>query len=231
MRHVSFATTLTLAAAAATACNDFATPAELSHPQVLALRAEPPAVPAGERAALSLLVAGPDGDVTPAAIDWAVIGVGEDLPTVGAIEIDGDGAVFFAAPQDTDGVTLAVVQATIHIDDAKPLTAVKGIGAGVLSATANPTILGLRIGGEPVADGGVITLTRGATVSLELDVDPLPGQDSIFSWYATRGEIELYRRSPTELVTPEEPGEGWLYAVYRDGAGGTAWRRVGLLVE
>jgi hypothetical protein len=51
------------------------------------------------------------------------------------------------------------------------------------------------------------------------------------SWFATVGEIELYRRNPTELVAPPDPDRGWLIAVLRDGVGGVTWQVVTLAVE
>jgi len=211
---------ITLAAGCLTACTDFETPAELSHAQILAVRADPPVVAAGERARLSVLVAGPDGRIEPAAVDWT-----------GPVEIDGDGA-WYRAPGSVDaGGIFDTIEVAVELDDGTTLTAVKAIGVGLPVVAANPEILEARVDGAPIVDGEPVILEVGQSVELDLRVSPAPGPDAIFSWYATTGEIDLYRRSPTELAAPDEPATGSLFAVYRDGLGGVAWRELSLRIE
>lgn len=214
----------------AVGCNDLSTPQELSHPQILAVRADPPIMPAGARSQLSVLVAGPDGEVQPEQTDWAVADAIPGVPPVGAIETDDDG-VWFVAPAATDGVVGVAVQVTVRLADASSLVAIKGIGVGAPNPTANPSIDEVRIGDEAAAEDVDVRLARGAVTPISVAVAPGPGPDAEYSWYATIGEIGLYRRNPSEIIAPEDAGTGWLYAVYRDGAGGVAWRRLPIVVE
>src|SRR5512135_2159121 len=55
------------------ACADFATPAELTKPTVLAVIADPPLVPPGAESALSVVLVGPDGPMDPDATTWKMI--------------------------------------------------------------------------------------------------------------------------------------------------------------
>lgn len=204
------------------ACNDFATPPELAAPQILGVRAEPPAIPAGERAALTALVAGPDGTIEPQRTEWAVVEAVEGAPVIGAIEVDGDG-VYYRAPDALDDPALATVQVTVEVAGDDALVALKAVGVGLPMATDNPVIARVLVNGEEVPDGGEVVLAVGEPATLDAEVAPFGGNDVIYSWYSTQGEIELYRRSPTEIVGPDEPGDGHMYFVYRDGRGGIAW--------
>jgi hypothetical protein len=51
------------------------------------------------------------------------------------------------------------------------------------------------------------------------------------SWYATVGEIDLYRHSPTELVAPGDPTDGLLIVVGRSDDGGVTWASAPIVVE
>ncbi len=206
---------LTLAAGALTACSDFDTPAQLPHPQILAVVAEPPIVAAGERAALSVLVAGPDGPMAP-ALTWSA-------PVV----VDGDGQAWFEAPVDA-APGFATVEVTATLADGTALSAEKAVGVGRVPAD-NPVIAQIRVDGAPVQDAAV--LHRDWVAELSADVSPAPTADAMFAWYATVGELSFYRRTPAELETPSEALTGHLFVVYRDGFGGVAWRHVPLEID
>lgn len=212
----------------AAGCTDLPTPAELARPQVLAVRADPPALPAGERAELTVLVAGPDGAMTDLDVTWAVAEPTPQLPAIGDIEVDGDGRVWYVAPDEVDEVTGTSVEATVRVDDETTLIALKGVAVGVAMPTVNPIITDLFVGGDSVDDGGTATLSGDEPVSLDIAVDPPGSNNATTSWYATLGEIELYRRTPTEILPAEEPGNGSLFVVYRDERGGVTWRAIGV---
>jgi hypothetical protein len=224
-------TALLLVLAAAAGCNDLATPAELARPQILAVRADPPAIPAGSSSELSILIAGPEGTIDDATLSWTVAEPTPELPAIGAIEIDGDERVWYVAPSEVGSPSVATVEVSAQVDSESALVALKGIGVGVNNATENPNVDDLVIDGQSFADGDAVTVQRDQVVSLDAVVSPPPTNNAIISWYATLGEIELYRRAPTELIAPAETGEGWLYIVYRDARGGVAWRHVALTVE
>lgn len=220
-----------LAFLAAAGCSDLANPSELARPQILAVRAQPPGLAEGERAELTLLLAGPDGIIDDAEVSWSVAEPSPELPAVGEIEIDGDGRVWYVPPEIVGTPSLTSVEATAIVPDSPALVALKGIGIGLNRSTQNPVIEDLLVGGQSIADGGSVTIQTGATVELDVLGEPLPTNDFIISWYATVGEIELYRRAPTELIAPDEPGAGTLIVTYRDDRGGVAWRIAELVVE
>lgn len=210
------------------ACTDLPMPPELANPQILGVRAANPGLPAGERTALDLLLGGPEGIAEPDAIEWAVIGFDESAPGIGTIETEGD-QVFYVAPAEVSGVELATVQVTVTAGD-RVLEAVKGIAVGVPMATENPVITGVEVDGQAVEPGAQLQMAIEEVASLAMSVSPTAGDDADYAWYSNVAEIDLYRRTPSELVASEEPGEGVLIAVYRDGLGGIDWTSVELVV-
>lgn len=221
---------LTALIALSIGCNDFATPAELDRPQVLAIVAEPPALAAGERAALSVVVAGPEGQIEPAMPMWASVAPVPNAPAVGTVERDGDTYYYVAPPmQPAMNPTLALVEVTVDVGRDAPLVANKALAVGSL-ILRNPVVESFTADGTDVLDAEVMSVAAGATVPIEVGVvDGLP-LDGFVSWYSTVGEIELYRSNPTEIVF-DTAAEGWLFAVVRDGMGGIAWTKVRVVVE
>lgn len=218
MRAIIIATTVLALAG----CTDFDLPSALTREQVVAVRATPASPAPGTRARLEALIAGPDGIVDDAELTWSL-----SQPTDGAtIEIDPEGSAWLAVAADMEpgpvGVALAVSGASGEAIDALKTVEVRA------EERDNPGPMGVRADDQPVA-GAELRVAVGATVALTAEPEGVEAPQ--VSWYATVGEIELYRRNPTELVAPEEPGDGWLIAVVRDGAGGVAWQIVSLVVE
>jgi hypothetical protein len=206
-------------AASAGACTDMSTPAELTHPQILAVRADPPVVEPGEQATLSVLVAGPDGLLQPALVHWGA-----------NVEVDGKGQARFVAPREVPaGGALVRIDAAVELGDGEVLAAAKNVGVGVALPESNPVITALLADGVAISNGA-IDLVAGSAVDLEVEISPAPSEAAIYAWYSTVGEIDLYRRSPTVLLAPEEAGSGTLIAVFRDGLGVT-WRVLAVEVE
>lgn len=219
-----------IAAAGLVGCDDFATPAQLEVPQVLNVTADPPVVEPGEQTVLSVLVAGPDGEIADADVTWAVVPTVPNTPPTGTVVEEADGSARYTAPAEVaETPAIGTVQATVTVGD-RTMVALKGVVIGDLPL-ANPTITALMSDDSDVLAGGELVLATGATAALAIELDPPPGEDATFAWYATIGEIERYQSSPTEIVAPEEAGEGWLFVVARDGRGGSAVAKVAIRVE
>ncbi len=222
---------LAAVATAAGACEEFATPAELAGPQILAVRSESPAVPPGERVALEILVAGPDGEIETPDVSWAVEPAAVGAAPIGAIEVEEDGSAYYRAPATVaEEPTFSAVRATVQVDDLE-LVAIKALGVTNLPFE-NPSVSLLRADEQDLlAADAALALSPEQTVELEVDIAPAITEETSFSWYATVGEIEEYRSNPTELVAPEEAAEGVLFVVVRDGLGGITWAQAPIIIS
>jgi hypothetical protein len=227
MRRVLFVPLLLLAG-----CTDFPTPAELTKPTILAIVAEPPLIGPGASTELTLVLAGPDGPMTPAAVDWAIAESYPGVPVFGTVEPGPDGTATYTAPDPLPALpegTPPVTSIAVSVEaDGTRIESIKVIAVADLPAE-NPAFTVLAVGGEVA--GPELTLAAGQTYGLDIGVEPAPGEGSSFAWYSTAGEIEQYQSNPTELVAAEAPGEGWLFVVFRDGRGGVAWRGLPVTVE
>ena len=231
------ALTLVLAAVAAvasTACDDFATPAELTKPTILAVVADPPLVSTGGSSQLSVVLAGPDGPMTAETVEWAVVETLPGVPPFGEITPGPAGEATFTAPdpvpEQPDGAPpVSTVQATVQAGDDQ-IVAVKGMLVANIPS-ANPTIDVLAVSGEAADAEDTLELAGGSTVTLEVGTDPEAGDDASYAWYSTVGEITQYQSNPCELVAADEARDGWIFVVVRDGRGGVAWRGQRVHVE
>jgi hypothetical protein len=238
--HVSrFAATsaawFSAAAAAATfaaGCTDFATPAELTKPTILLVVAEPPIVAPGGTTELSVVIAGPDGPMSPTEARWRLTETLPGVPPFGSVEPGEPGRATYTAPDPVpalpEGVPpLASVELTIDAD-ATSLVAIKALPVADLPS-GNPSISALAIGEQVVGDE--VTLEAGEIYPLDVGTVPAAGESATYAWYSTVGEIAYYQSNPCELIAAEEPTQGWLFVVVRDGRGGGAWRGVHVTVE
>jgi hypothetical protein len=215
-----FAATALLAA-----CSEFPTPAELAQVQILAVRAEPPALVAGESARLAVLVAGPAGTVEPELVHWSMA---DALPA--RIEIGDTGAATLVATSEVTAPHWIELAVTVQLEGGHLLRARKSIRVGG-GRGANPLVHALQVDGSAHQEGEPLRTAPGTALALQLDAGPELGESAGTSWFATTGELAFYRRASTHWTAPAEPAHGHLYAVYRDGAGGVAWRSHELLVE
>ena len=186
---------------AALGCEDFETPAELEHEQIIAVQADPPAVMAGGAANLRVLVAGPDGIIEPDE-------VGYQSPT-GTIDQLG----VYHAPVNS----VAGERAEITIDvlvGGRTLTAIKSIEIGAAEPGRNPS-LGETQGAGQSTDGSTMQVEVGTELQVETELDDV-------AWYSNVVGIDAYRSNPTE-VTSIRKDVGQIVAVVRDGQGGVAW--------
>ncbi|MCE9575147.1 MAG: hypothetical protein K8W52_18490 [Deltaproteobacteria bacterium] len=221
---------LLLVAAAAAGCDDFATPAQLTKPTVLAVIADPPIVAPGASAAISVAMAGPDGPIAGPTVTWSLAETYPGIAPFGTITPTADGAATYAAPDPLPPLPdkvppVVTIQAAIGGDT--PITALMAIGV-VAVPSANPVIDALTVAG---ATGDTATITHGATVDVAAMITPAADDTTSFAWYSTAGEIERYQSNPTTLVAPAEPGSGWIYVVVRDGKGGAAVRSIAVTIN
>lgn len=224
-----------LAAVLAAGCTDFATPAELTKPTILAITAEPPVVAPGASSVLETVVVDGTGVLDGLTQRHALVETYPGVPPMGRLEDDG-GVLRYIAPDPVpelpdDAPPLDSVQ--IDVDTpAGTLRAVKLMLVSSAVTTANPVISRLRVGDtDALAATGPIVLAREAAVALDVAIEPPAGDDARFAWYSSAGLIERYQSTPSELVGAEEARSGWLFVVVRDGVGGVVWHGVPVTVE
>ena len=219
--------------AAAAACTDFATPAELTKPTILAITAEPPVVAPGASSVLETVVVDRNGVLAGLTQRQSLVETYPGVAPMGRVEVDG-GEVRYVAPDPVpelpdDAPPLDSVQIEVDTADG-PLRAVKLMLVTDAVATANPTIDRLTVNGVDALTGPV-TLGRNAAAAIDVGIDPPAGEDATFAWYTSAGLIERYQSTPAELVAAEDATSGWLFVVVRDGVGGVAWHGVPVTVE
>ncbi|MBP6628058.1 MAG: hypothetical protein KBG28_05045 [Kofleriaceae bacterium] len=211
------ATAVALAALLA-ACTDFATPAQLTEPLLIAVVVEPPVVAPGGTAQLTAIGAGPDGLLAVTAPTWSLIETYPGYPPFGAVAADGRYQAPAQVPPLPDGaLPIDSVQVEVDLAGRRQL-AIKAVAVADLPAV-NPAV-------TLTADGAAVTaplqVSPGATVMLGTTVAPeAPADQTRFAWYATVGTIEAYQSSPAAWVAPAEPGPGTIIVVVRAGAGTT----------
>lgn len=199
----------------ASGCPSLPTASDLGEPQILALIANPPCVQPGATAELEAIVAGPDGAITPSAITWSV-------PTGSSGAIERSGAAWtLRAAEDAMLGGLIELHVVVGVEGAAPLRGFRTLKIG--GACANPRIGGVLVDGVLQPATGAITMMSDGRIDLDVLVDGGLTDGSIVSWFSTAGAIELYRRTPTQLVVRTTPGDAVLYVVYRDGNGGVSW--------
>lgn len=214
---------LLVVVALSTGCADFATPAELTKPTILAIVAEPPLVAPGARTELSVILAGPDGPMAADAVDWTLVETLPGIPPFGTIEPGATGTATYTAPDPLpelpDGVPpFSTVAVAVSAADTA-IDSLKVIGVADVPAV-NPRFTALAVGGVAIAAGEAITLDAGGSYPLDVGVDPAPGEESAFAWYTTAGEIAQYQSNPCELIAAAEPrDDAWLFVVFRENLG------------
>lgn len=211
-------------------CEEFVTPAELDKPQILAIRAEPPALLPAENSTLSILVAGPEGIISDPDVTWASVSTNPGEPPLGTVMVGDDEEVIYTAPATiAESVVYGSVTARIASADGD-LAALKVMTIGDESVS-NPTLVTFTSDGSDLLDDRTLLLTTGQTAALALDIDTTMDDTTSVAWYTTIGIIERYQSNPADFMAGDEPGTGWLIAVVRDGSGGIAWEVIEVTVE
>lgn len=208
-------------------CTDFATPAELTKPTILAITAEPPVVAPGQTTELAVAVADGSG-LLEVAPRWSLVETYRGVPPMGSLA-----SSTYTAPDPVptlppNAPPIDSVQLELDVGGTT-LTAIKVVPV-VEAARANPAIEAFTVGaGDALA--GPLTVPRGATLDLAVTTDPAAGEEARYAWYSSAGAIEAYQSNPTTMVASDEAKTGWLFVVVRDGLGGVAWRGVEVTVE
>lgn len=216
----------------AAACTDFATPAELTKPTILAITADPPIVAPGASAQLTTVVIDANGVMAGLTERHSLVETYPGVPPMGRVETTEGGARYVAPdpvpPLPENAPPIDSVQIEIDTPEGT-LTAIKVMPVAAVTAS-NPVISRLTVGGSD-ALAGPVTLAREAAVAIEVAIEPPAGEDARFAWYTSAGLIEKYQSTPAELVAAEEAKQGWLFVVVRDGLGGVVWHGVEVTVE
>ncbi len=219
-RHVTvFALAASLIAAG---CAELKSPAEITEPEVLAIRVAPSAVEFGGEASLELFVVDTGGPISGVSSTWEV---GDGIaggPPIGAVDNAGEGGPVYAAPdriESDEEAALAILEGTIELPQ-RDVEAVKTVPIG--ARIDNPTIERVTVAGEPLEDQGAVAAGEDVTLDVEADI-PL-GDPGDVTWAVTAGELEQFLRTPVTWSIPEGAGgEAWLYVVVRSAIGGADW--------
>jgi hypothetical protein len=229
----------------AAGCGDFRDPGDLRYPRILAVRAEPPRMPSGERARIDLLVTGAVGvpaERNPDAVAPAAALPGRPAPPPEAAQLitQEDGSWYVTAPSDE---VLARLRQAFGVapDGDAPIPFPLSVSATIdgqarasekvvwLGGSAtNPTIAALTIDGRPLDEEPLLV----AAASEHALSGAAEGEGTLsFAWYAAVGELKKYRE-PTATWKGGTPGEtGAVVLVVRNDRGGVSWRVGSLRAE
>jgi hypothetical protein len=220
------------AAIATGACTlDVDPPWQLDHDRIVAVRATPPGITAGQNARLDALLAVKGGKTSVASPELAVV----VSPTSLADTVGFDGGWVVTAPGD-DRLAAARAELGLAADAPVPLqvgvsyagrtlVATKTVELGV--AADNPALftMNMRIDGQPVdgpaAGSSEVVVQPLAKVPLSIDAD-----DAIYdvAWLTSCGTMHDFDLPNAYLkVEAADPQSGELAVVLRDGKGGVAW--------
>jgi hypothetical protein len=189
---------------------------QLDHDRIVAVRAEPPAIPPGGIGRLDVLVAHEGG---PTTVETPETMSASDSPLFTAIhfnidhyQIDGPDEAQLADARAQLGLPDgAPVPLDVDLRVSGPLYGTKRVWLGI--AADNPAL-------PPVTIGGPIT---GPSVTLAAHHEaPLLIEASTAHWFTSCGELRDEREASARLAT-SGACDGELVVVVRDGAGGVAW--------
>ncbi len=208
-------------------CADVATPEELQHTRILAVRATPPGILAEQTSRIDVLAATEAGElVQPTARSVRIVG------GFGAELLSQDESGWMLTAPSADQIAAArqaagiedepwpiIIEVTVELDG-KTLVADKLVLVDV--ATSNPEVVDIRLAGVPVQDEMVVSV--GAEVEVSATAQPETAELS-YAWASSVGELSLYRSQAASFAT-DASGDGTLLVVVRDGQGGVAWKAV-----
>jgi hypothetical protein len=226
-RRAVWAIAALAAAALAGGCaGDLVEEWQLDHDRIVAVRATPPAIPAGGQAKLDGLIAAKGGRVSERGPEVAI--VVSPMSLGGAVAFDGASWVV-TAPADA---ALAAARAELGLDAGARVPLVVGVAYNgqTLGATktvwlgaagANPVLEAMLIDGAPAATRAELVVPRLIDVPLSVAA----GVDDDVTWLSSVGEVIDFDLAEARLRVEEgDPTEGELAVVRRDPDGGVVWQ-------
>jgi hypothetical protein len=213
---------LTLAACA----GDVDEPWFLDHDRIVAVRATPPGIAAGERSVLDALIGTKGAPTHEASPDLATVVSPQSLQDILAPGPDGWAVT---AP---DEARLAAIRTEMNLEPGAPIGVQVGVSyaGGTLfalktvwlgEARTNPALDGLTIDGAAPPEDAV-ELARDVDIPLSVTAD---ASEMKANWLTSCGTMHDYDLPAAYLViADEDPDEGELAIVLRDRLGGVTWR-------
>jgi hypothetical protein len=205
---------------------------QLDHDRVVAVRATPPHITAGQTALLDALVAHKGG---PTSTETPMLATAADAPgdlftavhfDVDHWQIDGVDDSRLVPVRAQLGlpagapVPLDVIMQFASSSPEQPLIAKKTVWLG--DTGANPTSIGnVTIAGQPQTDASAITIASGVDVPITTDVDPA---DTV-GWLTSCGTMHDDNEQAAFIhVEAKDRKSGELALVVRDALGGVIWQ-------
>ena len=215
-----------LAWSAVGCADEVALPWELDHDRIVAVRATPPSILAGERAELDALIAREGATTSEQVPEAATVVAPASLANT--LSFDG-GRWVVTAPDDA---ALAAARRALELEAGEPVPLQVGVqyGAGQLlaiktvwlgRAASNPALTVMTIDGRSAEAQAEVVV--GARVDVRLAVE-VADRDEV-NWLTSCGTMHDYDLREAYLrVEDDDRTEGELAVVIRDENGGVAWR-------
>lgn len=218
-----------VALGATAACTgDIDPPWQLDHNRIVAVRADPPAIPAGQTSTIDALIGVKGGTTGIASPELAAVVSPSSLSDV--LTAQGDHWVV-TAPDES---RLAQVRSQLALAADAPipleisvsyadntLTATKSVLLG--SSAANPPLNNIQINGQPApTDAADIAVAPLVKVPLSIDADDVTYD---VTWLSSCGTMHDFDLPQAYLkVESDDPQAGQLAVVVRDANGGVSWK-------
>ncbi|MDQ3365981.1 MAG: hypothetical protein M3680_11190 [Myxococcota bacterium] len=211
----------------ATGCdNDLDPPWQLEHDRIVAVRATPPAIPAGARSELDALLAFKGIGTSEAPPEAAIVVAPASL----ASALANEGGRWVVTAPDEARLAAARTELGLAADAPVPLQIGVAYGAGTLTAVKtvwlglaaeHPTLSAMTIDDQPMES--MTELVVGKLVDVRLSIEAVESDD--VNWLTSCGTMHDFDLPQAYLrVEEEDPESGQLAVVLRDDAGGVAWR-------
>jgi hypothetical protein len=227
-----------LSTAISAGCTDFSQPWELDHARVLAVRAAPPGISAGQTSELSALVLRPDLSI--AEISAVSITIDEPydrllMPATSAKVAAAEEEVVTQARAllELDPAESIQVPVNVKISLMDPaaenqeLVSVKTVRVG--GSTENPAIPTIAVNGSAVATGVQTPINFVKLQEYTLEANAGSSTEVTYAWFTSRGELKLSEAQLSKLKV-DTVGSGTVLVIARDKLGGVAWRQFAFAV-
>jgi hypothetical protein len=216
-------------------CNaDLDEPWDLDHDRIIAVRATPPRILAGETSTIDLLLGFSEMPVVERGPDLAM--VVSPMSLADTLEPDNGGWVVTAPSEER----LAAARTELELEPGAPVPLMVGVAVmwpyevaavdgRTFAATktiwlgetgTNPELTGMLI--NNTAPGDALVVPKEDKVPLFVEADDTI---DIVNWLTSCGEMHDFDLHAAYLkVLPDQPQEGQLAVVKRDDKGGVSWR-------